>query len=59
MQKEIKFDLEQRVTITELQRPGVVVGISIESRGIQYEVRYFDNSEARQVYFFEWELKSK
>jgi len=52
----IEFDLRDRVRITELEREGTVVSIWITECGVQYQVRYFDNAEARTVYFFEDEL---
>jgi len=42
------------VRIVQLERVGRIV--SVNTKGIQYEVRYFDNAKARTVYFFPDEL---
>lgn len=53
----IKFELHKKVKIIPLDNwPGVVVGIWIAQKGTQYQVRYFANSKAEEVYFFEDEL---
>lgn len=58
MLKHFIFDIGQQVRITELQWNGIVISIFISEIGIQYNVRYFWNGEAKTVYFFEHELKS-
>lgn len=50
------FKLGQKVKIIELGRVGRVLSIYIDSKGTQYHVRYFDNAEARTVYFYGDEL---
>jgi hypothetical protein len=57
MTYEVKFDLKQKVRITELERNGIVNGIFIGLNGIEYKVRYFDNCESKEVYFYEFELE--
>ena len=54
---ECKIEIAQIVSIPELSTAGRVLNIWIVERGISYEVRYFHNGEAKQVYFFEDELK--
>ena len=53
----LKFNLKDKVQITELERPGRVLAIYVSDTGIQYQVRYFDNEEAKTVYFYEDELE--
>ena len=57
MKTEIKFEIEQRVEIIELKRKGRVLAIFITKKGIEYQIRYFDNAEVKTIYFFEDELK--
>jgi len=56
MNIEVNFNLHQEVRITPLKREGVVKSIWITESGIKYEVRYFDNAEAKTVYFYDNEL---
>lgn len=51
------FDITDKVRITQLNVDGVVKSIWITERGVQYEVRYFDEGSAKQVYFYPDELK--
>ena len=52
----IKFDIGDKVGITDLKCNGVVMSILIQPKGIRYEVRYFDKLELRSEYFFGFEL---
>lgn len=52
-----KFSLHQIIIITELERSGIVKAILINDHGVNYEVRYFYNGEAKSVYFYEHELE--
>ena len=54
--KELKFQINEKVKINELERTGRIISIWITKSGIQYEVRYFDKCEARNVYFYEDEI---
>lgn len=36
---------------------GIITAIYITKRGIEYQVRYFLNGEAKHEYFFEHELE--
>ena len=56
MNIEIKWKPRDGITIVELKRPGRVIAIYVSETGIQYQVRYFDNGEAKTVYFYEEEL---
>lgn len=53
----IAFKLTQRVQIVELNIIGTVTGIFVGFQCNEYRVRYFDNAEAKEVYFLENELK--
>lgn len=55
----LPFEIGQKVTIIELDRPGVIISIHITTGGPKYETRYFWNGEAKEVYFFDWELKTR
>ncbi len=55
--KEIKFNLLDKVNITELKRKGIVIGILINHYGVRYDVRYFDHAKVQEVYFFSNELE--
>ena len=49
-------NIGRRIWIVELQCFGRIIGIYIGIAGIQYLVRYFDNAEAKEVYFYPDEL---
>lgn len=53
----LTFAIAQKVKVKELNRPGVVISIHITKGGPRYEVRYFWDGEAKQVYFFDWEIE--
>ncbi len=56
LEYHLKFAIKDVVHIIELNRPGRVLAIYVADTGIQYHVRYFDNEEAKTVYFYEDEL---
>jgi len=52
------IEIGTRVIIKELDKlQGTVKSIWITEKGTQYLVRYFSNSKAEEVYFYEDELK--
>jgi hypothetical protein len=55
-QINIEFELGDQVSIKELNRKGKILSIWINKTGTLYEVRYFDNAEAKTVYFYADEL---
>jgi len=55
----MRFNLKEKVRIVELNRTGIIKSIFISESGTQYQVRYFDNAEAKTIYFYEEELESK
>ncbi len=56
MKINTKFDIHQPVKIIELGRKGRIRCISVDSDGLQYKIRYFDNAEAKDVWFYEDEI---
>jgi hypothetical protein len=56
-QYPIQFFLKQKVRIKELDRSGIINGIFIGLNGIEYRVRYFDNCDSKEVYFYDFELE--
>ena len=54
---KMKFNLKDRVTIIDLDWKGIIIAIFIGNLGVQYQVRYFYNGDAKEVYFFEHELE--
>ena len=54
---EINWQIGDKVRIPVLGYFGVVRSIWIVARGIQIEVRYFHNGDAKEVYFYESELE--
>lgn len=54
---DFKFKLHCMVKIIALGTEGVIVSIYIVDKAIQYQVRYFWQGEAKEVYFYEWELE--
>ena len=48
-----------KVRIKELERNGIVRAVFIGDTGVQYKVRYFDNAESNEVYFYPDELTFK
>lgn len=55
----LTFVVGQNVTVNELGRPGVIISIHITASGPKYETRYFWNGEAKEVYFFDWEITAR
>ena len=52
----IKYCVESKVKIPELNIYGIVESISICSKGVRYYVKYSDNNGYKRDYFFESEL---
>lgn len=57
MNLETQFDVKQTVWIKPLGCCGVVLSIYLGDQGLQYNVRYFHNGDAKTVYFYEDELR--
>jgi hypothetical protein len=56
---DIKFSLGDKVNIIPLHKEleGVVISIWIVNVGVKYEIRYFWENKANEVYFYDWELE--
>jgi hypothetical protein len=55
----IDFEVGQKVMVKEIQRPGRVDMIQMDSVGIQYRVAYWDNSERKTVWLYAEELETR
>ena len=55
-----KFDIDDKVLITEIDKHGVIQNIFVggSDKRIQYNVRYFHEYDAKTCYFFENELQA-
>jgi len=53
----MKFNLHDKVKILALDIEGIIISIWIADKATQYQVRYFWQGEAKEVYFYEWELE--
>jgi hypothetical protein len=56
---EFDFKVGERVLIKEVQRPGRVEIIQVDSLGIQYRVVYWDNSKRELVWLYADELEER
>lgn len=54
--EQFKFDLNSKVMIREIQRPGVVEALMIDFLGPQYRIAYWDNSERKTAWLHADEL---
>ena len=57
--EHFKFNLNERVIIREVQRPGKVEALMIDYLGPQYRVAYWDNSKRETVWLHADELDSR
>lgn len=55
---EVAFKLGDPVIIKELDRPGRIRQICITETGIQYEASYFNNGDAKRVFFYADEIEA-
>ena len=53
---QTKYDLLDRVWISELRAPATVLAIFIGEMGTQYNLRYFNNNTLHTTYFYESEV---
>ena len=51
MKVDTLYNIDDKVYITELERPGRVTSIWLTRRDILYEVRYFEGGKLQEVYF--------
>lgn len=54
-----KFNLSDRVMVTEIQRPGRVTALIIDNLGVQYQVALWDNGDRKNIWLFEDEITSR
>lgn len=54
---KVSFELGQKVIVKELERPGVVTSILAVPGSVTYQVRYFWDGEAKEVYLYDWEIE--
>ena len=57
--EHFKFNLEDKVLIREVQRPGMVEALTIDFLGPQYRVVYWDNSERKTAWLKADELERR
>lgn len=57
IKKEFEFDLGERVLIEEINVKGRVIAFYVTQGNIEYKVRYFDNCECMDSYFYYDDLK--
>jgi hypothetical protein len=57
--EHFKFDLNQRVLVSEIQRPGRVISLIIDNLGVQYQVALWDNGERKTVWLMADELEAR
>lgn len=57
--EHFKFNLEDKVLVREIQRPGVVEALTIDFLGPQYRVVYWDNSERKTAWLKAEELERR
>lgn len=52
-----KFNIKDKIFIKPLKIWGKVLSLYINSNGIEYSIRYFDNLNAKECYFLEEEIQ--
>ena len=48
--EHFKFNLNDRVMVREVQRPGKVDALMVDYLSVQYRVSYWDNSERKSAW---------
>ena len=56
---DLEYKLKDQILIKELQRPGVVQAVILDSLGLQYQIRYWDNSSRECVWLFGDEIEPR
>lgn len=56
MMIQTKYNLLDRVWISELRVPAIVLSIFINDMGTQYSLMYFNNGAPQTTYFYEMEI---
>ena len=55
--KHFIFDLKDKVRIKELNRPGIITGLLLESEGEFYRVCYWDSYSRKSEWMYSFELE--
>ena len=53
-----EYKIRQQVWITELARPGLVVGLYYGETGQQYQISYFHDGEKQTTYFYHEQISA-
>jgi len=59
MSREIKFDIWDNVEIIDLKLSGYINQICLSEFGISYQVRYFSESQQREAWLRDVDMKLK
>ncbi len=54
---EFEYNLGDKILVKELQRPGIVMCVSVDNLGISYQIRYWDNATREIVWLFSDEIE--
>jgi len=54
-----KFNINDKVLVNEIQRPGVVMALMIDYLGPQYMVYFWDNGDRRKEWLYEGEISTR
>lgn len=57
--EQFKFDLLDKVMINEIQRPGVVEVVRLDPIGRSYLVCYWNDSNRKSEWLYEWEISTR
>lgn len=57
--KEFDFSVGDKILLREIQRPGRIEILQVDSLGVQYRVSYWDNSERKIVWLYPEELEAR
>lgn len=57
MKFDTKFNINEKVYIIPFKREGRIKAFYANDNAIQYYVRYFDEADIKEIYFYEGELK--
>ncbi len=57
MKIETKFDMHQRIWITEIETPGRIINIALKGKNLWYFIEYWLNGELKSVELNEEEIE--
>ncbi len=58
MKIETKYNIRDKIYISDLKISGVVVGFYFGDHGLQYNIRHFKDNKADTNYFYDFEIES-